>query len=107
MAIKGSDFILSPEKAENEYMLVEVNDWTDYTTKEKLGFLYVVLFPKLQYEKVKVGVKGNLPVVTKEELAEKGQIPVVFEGLKTWASVYEKRLFLKAEARNVQRVQSK
>ena len=86
MSIRGTDFILSPEKAEKEYMLVEVNEWTDFNTKERLGVQYVVLFPKLQYEKVKVGVKAPTPIVTKEELAEHGQIPVTFEGLKTWAS---------------------
>ena len=88
-------------------MLVEVMDWTDFNTKEKLGFLYVVLFPKLQYEKVKVGVKASTPVATKEELAEHGQIPVTFEGLKTWASVYERRLSLKAEAGGVHKATMK
>ena len=107
MGIKGTDFMLNPDKLERAYMAVEVNEWTDFTTKEKLGFQYVVLFPKLQYEKVKVNVRGNFPAVTKEELMKHGQIPVAFDGLKTWASMYERRLFLKAEAQSVKRATEK
>ena len=51
--IRGSDFILNPNKLEEQFQLVEVSDWVDFTTKEKLGFYYTVLFPKLKFEKVK------------------------------------------------------
>lgn len=104
MSIKGTDFTLNQEKLEKEYMVVEVNEWMDYETKEKFGFNYVVLFPKLQYEKVRVSVKGNTPIITQEELKSKGQVAVVFDGLKTWASNYQNRWSLKAEANSVQRV---
>lgn len=104
MSIRGTDFILTPEKLEKEYMLVEVNEWTDFNSKEKLGFNYIVLFPKLQYEKVKVSVKGNSPIITNEELQSKGQVAIILDGLKTWASFYNGRLSLKAEAKSVQRV---
>ena len=54
--IRGNDFILNPNKLEEQFQLVEVSDWVDFTTKEKLGFYYTVLLPKLKFEKVKVGV---------------------------------------------------
>ena len=98
MAIRGTDFTLSPDKLDREYMLVEVNDWLDYNTKEKLGYHYIVLLPKLQYEKVRVSVRSNYPIATKDDLAAQGQMPVTFEGLRTWASVYNGRLSVKAEA---------
>lgn len=96
--LKGTDFILNPCKTEKEYQLVEVSQWTDYNTKEKVGFNYSVLFPKLQFEKIKVSVKSKEPIITNEELEQQGQITVTFENLKTWASVFDKRLNLKAEA---------
>jgi len=101
--MRGTDFVLNPDKLENEFQLVEVADWTDFNTKEKLGFHYTVLFSKLKFEKVKVGVRGNHPIISTEELEQKGQIPVVFEGLKTWASLYNGRLSAKAEAANVKK----
>lgn len=55
--IRGTDFILNPDKLEEQFQLVEVSEWIDYNTKEKLGFYYTVLFPKLKFEKIKVGVK--------------------------------------------------
>ena len=52
--IRGNDFILNPDKLQEEFQLVEVSDWVDFSTKEKLGFYYTVLLPKLKFEKVKV-----------------------------------------------------
>ena len=78
--IRGNDFILNPDKLQEEFQLVEVSDWVDFSTKEKLGFYYTVLLPKLKFEKVKVGIKANTAIVTNEELEQKGQIPVSFDG---------------------------
>ena len=80
--IRGNDFILNPDKLQEEFQLVEVSDWVDFSTKEKLGFYYTVLLPKLKFEKVKVGIKANTAIVTNEELEQKGQIPVSFDGLQ-------------------------
>ena len=83
--IRGNDFILNPDKLQEEFQLVEVSDWVDFSTKEKLGFYYTVLLPKLKLE-------------------QKGQIPVSFDGLHTWASLYYGRLSVKAEASNIRKV---
>lgn len=99
--IRGSDFILNPNKLETQFQLVEVSEWVDFSTKEKLGIYYTVLFPKLKFEKVKVGVKATSQIISNEELEQKGQIPVSFEGLRTWASLYNGRLSVKAEADNI------
>ena len=64
--IRGNDFILNPDKLQEEFQLVEVSDWIDFSTKEKLGFYYTVLLPKLKFEKVKVGIKANTAIVTNE-----------------------------------------
>ena len=69
--IRGNDFILNPDKLQEEFQLVEVSDWVDFSTKEKLGFYYTVLLPKLKFEKVKVGIKANTAIVTNEELEQK------------------------------------
>ena len=82
--IRGNDFILNPNKLEEQFQLVEVSEWVDFSTKEKLGFYYTVLLPKLKFEKVKVGVRANTQLVSNEELEQKGQVPVSFEGLHTW-----------------------
>jgi len=101
--LRGTDFILNPGKLETEFQLVEVSEWVDYNTKAKLGFNYTVLFPKLKFEKVKVGVKANHPIVSADELEQKGQISITFEGLETWASLYNGRLSVKAEATNAKK----
>lgn len=101
--IRGTDFTLNPDKLEEQFQLVEVSEWVDYTTKEKIGFYYTVLFPKLKFEKIKVGVKDTHPFVSNEELEQKGQVPVFFEGLHTWASIYNGRLSVKAEAANIKK----
>lgn len=85
--IRGTDFILNPDKLEEQFQLVEVSEWIDYNTKEKLGFYYTVLFPKLKFEKIKVGVKNANQLVSNEELEQRGQVTVSFEGLHTWATV--------------------
>ncbi len=71
--IRGNDFILNPDKLQEDFQLVEVSDWVDFSTKEKLGFYYTVLLPKLKFEKVKVGIKANTAIVTNEELEQKGR----------------------------------
>lgn len=105
--VRGTDFILNPDKLDNEFQLVEVTDWADYNTKEKLGFHYTVLLPKLKYEKLKVGIKANRPIVTNDELEQKGQIPVIFENLHTWASLYDGRLSPKPEATDIRKAGAK
>jgi hypothetical protein len=101
--LRGTDFILNPDKLEKQFQLVEINEWNDFNTKEKLGFYYTVLLPKLKFEKVKIGVKAVQPIVSNEELDQKGQVPVIFEGLRTWASLYNGRLSVKAEAYTVKK----
>ena len=107
MPMQGKDFTLDTTKLEKEYQLVELSEWTDFNTKEKLGFHYTVILPKLKFEKLKVAVKADYPVVTNEELERHGQITIKFENLKTWASVYNGRLSAKAEAAQVMKVESK
>ena len=74
--IRGTDFILNLDKLEEQFQLVEVSEWIDYNTKEKLGFYYTVLFPKLKFEKIKVGVKNANQLVSNEELEQRGQVTV-------------------------------
>ena len=74
--IRGNDFILNPDKLQEEFQLVEVSDWVDFSTKEKLGFYYTVLLPKLKFEKVKVGIKASTAIVTNEELEQKQKLSV-------------------------------
>ena len=105
--IKGTDFVLNPDRLEEQYQLVEVSEWTDYATKEKQGLYYTVLLPKLRYEKIKVGVRNADQPVSNEELEQNGQVPVVFEGLRTWGSLYNGRLSVKAEAGSVRRAGTK
>ncbi len=73
--IRGSDFILNPSKLEEQFQLVEVSEWVDFSTKEKLGFYYTVLFPKLKFEKVKIGVRTANQLISNEELEKKGKFP--------------------------------
>lgn len=101
--IRGNDFILNPDRLDEQFQLVEVSEWKDYATKEKLGFYYTILLPKLKFEKIKVGVRNANQLVFNEELEQKGQVPVSFEGLHTWASLYNGRLSVKAEAANIKK----
>lgn len=70
-------------------------------------FYYTVLFPKLKFEKIKVGVKNANQLVSNEELEQRGQVTVSFEGLLTWASLYNGRLSVKAEAANIRKAGTK
>lgn len=105
--LRGTDFILNPDKLEDQFQVVEVSAWNDFNTKEKLGLYYTVLLPKLKFEKVRVGVRSDKPIISAEELERQGQIPVVFEGLRTWASTYKGSLSVKAEATGVKRISAK
>ncbi len=102
--LRAKDFVLSPNKMESEYQLVEVSRWNEYGTDKHLGFNYVVLFPKLQFEKVKIEVKGTTQLVTNEELEKCGQIPVKFANLTVSANLYQGRLSAKGQADSVKRL---
>lgn len=102
--LRGTDFILNPMKLEEEFQLVEISEWSDFHTKERLGFYYTILLPKLKFEKLKVGIRGTHPLITNDELEEKGQITVRFEGFRTWGSLYQNRLSAKAEATTIKKV---
>ncbi len=106
--IRGTDFILNPDKLEEQFQLVEVSEWIDYNTKEKTRLLlHCSFFPKLKFEKIKVGVKNANQLVSNEELEQRGQVTVSFEGLHTWASLYNGRLSVKAEAANIRKAGTK
>ncbi len=34
--IRGNDFILNPDKLQEEFQLVEVSDWVDFSTKNTI-----------------------------------------------------------------------
>ena len=42
--IRGTDFILNPDKLEEQFQLVEVSEWIDYNTKEKLASTTLFFF---------------------------------------------------------------
>ena len=105
--IKAKDFILDPSKLENEYQLVEVSKWTDYDTGKQVGLTYSVLFPKLQFEKIKINVKSSVPIIANDELEKNGQISVKFDNLTVKASLYQGRLSAKGEADSIKRVDNK
>ena len=87
--IRGNDFILNPNKLEEQFQLVEVSEWVDFSTKEKLGFYYTVLLPKLKFEKVKVGVRANTQLVSNEELEQNRQLQPPFKEVlqRSWCSL--------------------
>ena len=72
--IRGTDFILNPDKLEEQFQLV---------------------------------VKNANQLVSNEELEQRGQVTVSFEGLHTWASLYNGRLSVKAEAANIRKAGTK
>ncbi len=37
--IRGNDFILNPDKLQEEFQLVEVSDWIDFFYKRKIRIL--------------------------------------------------------------------
>lgn len=45
--------------------------------------------------------------MSNEELEQRGQVTVSFEGLHTWASLYNGRLSVKAEAANIRKAGTK
>ena len=104
---KGQDFVLDPNLLEKDFQLVEVADWIDFNSKEKLGTNYTVLLPKCRFEKIKVGIKNSTPIISADELAQKGQVAVVIDGLQTKASLYNGRLSVKAEATSIKRIAEK
>ena len=105
--LNGKDFILNPNKLEKEFQLVEISPWTDYTTKAKVGFYYTVRFPKLKFEKMKVGIKSKRPIISNQELEDKGQVSVVFDNLETRGSLYNGHLSVKAEALDIRIIDAK
>lgn len=105
--LNGKDFILNPNKLEKEFQLVEISPWTDYTTKAKVGFYYTVLLPKLKFEKMKVGIKSKRPIISNQELEDKGQVSVVFDNLETRGSLYNGHLSVKAEALDIRIIDAK
>ena len=59
---------------------------------------------KAQQDLVKAKHRYDAAAATLKDLLDKGQIPVSFDGLHTWASLYNGRLSVKAEASNIRKV---
>lgn len=87
MTIKISDLVLPKDKLEKEYQVVQVTQWRK--DDEKLGWNYECILPKLRFEKIKVKVSSELPVISQEELAEEGLAVVAFDNLEVrpWGRV--------------------
>lgn len=87
MTIKISDLMLPKDKLEKEYQVVQVTQWRK--DGEKLGWNYECILPKLRFEKIKVKVSSELPVISQEELAEEGLAVVTFDNLEVrpWGRV--------------------
>lgn len=85
MGIKISDLQLPLEKLETEYKVVSLKRWVK--DGENIGWVYECILPKLRYEKLPVKIESELPVITMEELNDKGMQTVVFESLQItpWA----------------------
>ena len=71
---------------EKDYQLVEIQDWYELNNNERvhLGWKYMVVLPRLRYEKVAVKVPnpdGEVPIISKEKLAEQGSVTVKFTNL--------------------------
>ena len=81
--IKISDLTLSEKVLEKQYSVVQVSEWTERNGDElvKKGWKYEVVLPKLRFEKFSIKVESQYPVVTQEELEEKGSIIVLFDNL--------------------------
>ena len=80
---KISDLTLSEKVLEKQYSVVQVSEWTERNGDElvKKGWKYEVVLPKLRFEKFSIKVESQYPVVTQEELEEKGSITVLFDNL--------------------------
>lgn len=87
MTIKISDLVLPNDKLEKEYQVVQVTQWRK--DEKKLGWNYECILPKLRFEKIKVKVASELPVISQEELAEQGLAVVTFDNLEVrpWGRV--------------------
>lgn len=79
MPIKINDLTLPKEKLEKEYQVVSVSRWQ--RDGEILGWSYECILPRLRFEKINVKVASESPIVTKEELDEKGTALVTFDNL--------------------------
>lgn len=81
--IKISDLTLSEKVLEKQYSVVQVSEWTERNGDElvKKGWKYEVVLPKLRFEKFSIKVESQYPVVTQEELEEKGSFTVLFVNL--------------------------
>ncbi|MDT2750417.1 hypothetical protein P7H30_12025, partial [Streptococcus parauberis] len=69
-----------------DYQLVEVQEWFEYkgNEREHAGWKYVIVLPRLRYEKVAVKVpnpNGEVPFISSEKLAELGSATVTFTNL--------------------------
>lgn len=78
--------ILVKNWEEKDYQLVEIQDWYELNNNERihLGWKYTVVLPRLRYEKVAVKVPnpdGEVPIISKEKLAEQGAVTVKFTNL--------------------------
>ncbi|NSW32005.1 hypothetical protein FKZ08_00970 [Enterococcus faecalis] len=79
MPIKINDLTLPKEKLEKEYQVVSVSRWQ--RDGEILGWSYECILPRLRFEKINIKVASESPIVTKEELDEKGTALVTFDNL--------------------------
>lgn len=83
--IKISDLTLSERVLEKQYSVVQVSEWTERNGDElvKKGWKYEVVHPKLTFEEFSIKVESQYPVITQEELEEKGSITLLFDNLVT------------------------
>ena len=62
---------------------------------------------KIHCAEQKTSIKDMIVKLINEELEQRGQVAVSFEGLHTWASLYNGRLSVKAEAANIRKAGTK
>ncbi|HEN6098038.1 MULTISPECIES: hypothetical protein [Streptococcus] len=85
MSLKNTDIAVKNWE-EKDYQLVEVQEWFEYkgNDREHAGWKYVIVLPRLRYEKVAVKVpnpNGEVPFISSEKLAELGSATVTFTNL--------------------------
>lgn len=85
MSLKNTDIAVKNWE-EKDYQLVEVQEWFEYkgNEREHAGWKYVIVLPRLRYEKVAVKVpnpNGEVPFISSEKLAELGSATVTFTNL--------------------------
>ena len=56
---------------------------------------------------MKVGIKSKRPIISNQELEDKGQVSVVFDNLETRGSLYNGHLSVKAEALDIRIIDAK